>query len=67
MTDIFRLRQAYRNEDLANLGWIRIQHNIADALKKYLKSSARNEVLRTRIIMTPVQQWVEKGPNEILQ
>ena len=59
MIDIFCLREAYRNGDLANLGWIRRQHNIADALTKDLKSSALNDVLRTHITNTPVQQRVE--------
>ena len=62
MIDIFCLREAYRNGDLANLGCIRAQHNIADAQTKDLKSSALNDVLRTHIINTPVQQRVERGP-----
>ena len=67
MIDIFCLRQAYRNGDLVNLGWIITQHNIADTLTKDLKSSALDDVLKIHFIKTPVQQWVEKVLLRILQ
>lgn len=34
LIDIFCLREAYRNGDLENLGWILTQLNVADALTK---------------------------------
>ena len=63
MIHIFCPREAYRRGKLANLGWIRLQHNFgADVNTKDLKNSALNDVFRSSTIKTPVQQGVEKGP-----
>ena len=59
--DIFCLQEDYCSGESANLGWIRTQHTVADALKKDLKNSALNDVLRSHTRKTPVLQWVEKG------
>ncbi len=62
LIDIYCLREAHRNGDLANLDWIRTQHNISDALTKDKKSSALHNVLKTRRIHTPVARWITQGP-----
>jgi len=62
LIDIFGLREAYRNGDLARLGWIRTEYNIADGLTKDKKDGPLHSMLRTHRINTPVEQWVEQGP-----
>ncbi len=61
LIDIYCLREAYRNVDLANLGWIRTQDNISDALTRDKKSSALHNVLKTQRIHSPVAQWIFQG------
>ncbi len=45
LIDIYCLLEAYRKGELANLGWIRTQHKISDALTKYKKNSALHNAL----------------------
>ncbi len=45
LIDIAGLREAYSKGDLSNLGWIRSEYNIADALTKEKKESALHRIL----------------------
>lgn len=62
LIDIYALREAHKSGDLANIGWIRTKHNLADALTKDMSNSALHSVIKTHRIKTPVEQWVDKGP-----
>lgn len=61
LMDIFGLREAYRNGDLPNLGWIRTHYNVSNALTKDQEQGALHDVLRDHKINTPVYQWIDKG------
>ena len=61
LIDIACLRQSYRNGDLANLGWIRSEHNVADALTKEKVYSALHDVLRDHKLLLEVQLWISDG------
>ena len=61
LIDIACLRQAYRSGELANLGWIRSEHNIADALTKDRAQSALLSALRTHKTELKVEQWISEG------
>ncbi len=61
LIDIAGLREAYRKCDLDNLGWIRSEHKIADALTKDKSESSLHCVLATATLRTPVEKWIAKG------
>ncbi len=61
LIDIAELREAYREGDLRNLGWIRSEYNIADALTNDKKESALHRVLSTSTLHTHVEQWIAEG------
>ena len=61
LIDIACLRQAYRNKELVNLGWIRSGDNLADALTKDKVNSALHDVLRTHKVHVNVEQWISEG------
>ena len=61
LIDIACLRQAYRSGELANLGWIRSEQNVADALTKDKVNSALHNVLRDHKLNVSVQQWISQG------
>ena len=61
LIDIACLRQAYRGGELANLGWIRSEQNVADALTKDKVNSALHNVLRSHKLRITVQQWISQG------
>ena len=42
--------------------WIRTQHNIPDALERDKKSTSLQELLRTLLLKTPVQQLIDQSP-----
>lgn len=54
--------QLFRIGELSNLGSIRTQNSVADALKKDLKNSVLNDVLRSHTIRNTAQQLVKKSP-----
>ena len=61
LIDIACLRQSYRNGDLANLGWIKGEHNVADALTKDKANNSLHDVLRNHKLHFEVQQWISDG------
>ena len=62
LIDIAGLREAYRNRELSNLGWVRSGNNVADALTKDKKDSALHRILTSKTLDIPVAQWIVDGP-----
>ncbi len=61
LIDIAGLREAYSKGDLSNLGWIRSEYNIADALTKEKKESALHRILATATFRTHLEDWIAEG------
>jgi len=62
LIDIYGIRQAYRNGEIEQLGWIRSKQNPSDALTKDVKCGALHDILRKHRTGTVVSQWITKGP-----
>ena len=62
LIDIAGLREAYRNGELSNLGWIRSGNNPADALTKDKRESTLHRLLTSKVLDIPIAQWITSGP-----
>ena len=63
MIDIEATRQAYDEEVINNLGWIRREYNIADSLTKIQINSIMKKFMLTGKIDLVVEQYVVRTPH----
>jgi hypothetical protein len=54
------LRQAYRHQEVDDVGFIRSSHNLADCLTKDVQNSALLGVLHTRKLSHPAEEYIKR-------
>ena len=65
MVDVRSMRESYERMEISDLGWIRSEHNPADALTKMKENSVLNAILDEGKILHPVEQWIIRSGAEI--
>ena len=60
MIDLETVREAYRKQEIMNIGFIRTQFNPADALTKLMTSHILQHMLIHSKIEHPIEQWIER-------
>ena len=65
MIDIYATRQAYRRDEIADIGLIRSEYNLADCMTKIMKPKQMLRVMKIGVLRHPVEQFVlrPKLPN----
>jgi hypothetical protein len=58
LIDLAVIRQSYRRFEVDNIGFIRSEHNIADALIKNTKDTNLEQLLRTGLLTHPVDEFI---------
>lgn len=62
MIDIQATREAYDNDVISELGWIRWEHNLADALTKTQINEAMRRFMETDKVHYEAEQFVIRNP-----
>lgn len=62
MIDVAAAREAYKRNEISNVGLVKSEHNVADGLTKPGPCAALEAVLRTGRDTNPVQQWIIRSP-----
>ena len=66
MIDITAVRNAYNDQELSDVGFIRTKYNPADAFTKLGSCEALNTIIQTGICKLPIEQWVIRGNEAML-
>lgn len=64
MIDLSCVKNAYDNEEIDDLYFIRSEFNIADALRKKETVSNLTQVTKNGIINYPVEQWHQRTKSQ---
>ena len=66
MIDITAVRNAYNDQELSDVGFVRTKYNPADAFTKLGSCEALNTIIQTGICKLPIEQWVIRGNEAML-
>ena len=62
MLDVYAARQAYKEQHISNIDFVRSNHNIADGLTKTMNQEALRNVITTGELSIKVKQWIIRKP-----
>jgi hypothetical protein len=61
MIDITAVRNAYNDQELSDIGFVRTEYSPADAFTKIGYCEALETIVKTGICDLPIEQWVIRG------
>ena len=59
---MYLARQAYKEQDVSNIGFVRSNYNIADELTKTKNREALRNFITTKMLSIKVDQWIIRKP-----
>ena len=62
MLDIYAALQAYKAQEISNLGFVRSSYNLADSLTKPKVQAELYQPLTTAYNKPKVEQWIIRDP-----
>jgi hypothetical protein len=61
MIDITAVRNAYNDQELSDVGFVRTKYNPADSFTKIGHCEALETIVKTGVCDLPIEQWVIRG------
>ena len=65
MLDIYATRQAYKEQDISNIDFVRSNQNIAERLAKSTNQGALHHVITFGKLSIDVEQWIVRKPKDV--
>jgi hypothetical protein len=64
MIDLMAIRQAYERREIAEIVWIKGNHNPADSMTKHNGNNALNHIIESNRLRIEAEGWVERNSAE---
>ena len=62
MLDVYAARQAYKEQDISNIGFVRSKQNMADGRTRSMNQEALRNVINIRKLSIKIEQWIIRKP-----
>jgi len=64
MIDLMAIRQAYERREIAEIVWIKGNHNPADSMTKHSGNNALSHIIESNKLRIEAEGWVERNSTE---